>query len=124
MEVTLVCVSPDVEPLDMQRVMGVPATRTWRRGDRIGRGTLVFQHYGWQLDSGLSPSATLGEHVEALLAQCSQEALRAVVALGCELELAGTVYIRRETPVLSLTHRQLLLLGEYRIDLDLDLLPG
>lgn len=123
LQVALVCLSPHLEPAAIEQAIGVPASRTWKRGERIGRGTQVRQQNAWILDSDLPSSAALADHVGAILARCSGAALRSAAALGCELELAGVIYFRREAPVLSLTHQQLLVLGECKINLDLDLLP-
>lgn len=56
----------DLDTHVLTRQLGIQPTRTWRKGEQVGKWPLKSKVNGWELDSGSHETALLQQHLMSL----------------------------------------------------------
>ena len=114
-------ISGEFDPLDISRLVGILPSRSWRKGEINPRTGAEYNFSRWSLDSRLSLSASLEEHVRDVLQQLQDHA-KAFAAVSNEhggmLQLVG--YFQGGYPGFGLNKADISALAALELELDFD----
>ena len=103
--------------------VGLQPTRSWSVGSRRNTSSIIEQDNGWQLDSTLSPSSPIEEHLTLLLQKTKTAASR-IAELSdsgsAEVEVLCAIYAQT-VPALYVEKDIVLGVANLRANLDFDL---
>lgn len=119
--VRLKVLSPDRTPDQITATFGLSCDSCWRIGDERAHTTIKEKTNGWVLGSGLSKTASLEEHIDALLAvlDARADSVRSIAATS-EVVLSCVVYADTP-PALYFDQRVIQRLARLGANLDVDL---
>ena len=120
--VRLKVVSTAQTPELITKVVGIPCERGWHIGDTRPNTIIKEKNHGWELGSGLPRSASLEEHIGALMSVLEPKAERIKsLAPVAQIELSCVIYFDDATPALWFHPTLIAALERLGASLDIDL---
>jgi hypothetical protein len=111
-------------PDEISRALGVPPSRTWLRGDKVGPTIMLRDSNGWQLCSAKSAEVEPEQHVLQLLHQLPDDITHLLrqVSPVFRVEVSCVLYLRGGTPPLGFAAATLRRIADMNANLDLDII--
>ena len=108
---------------EITRIVKTTPTKTWVRGEPVmPPATNLRKENGWQLDAGADPDhASVQESIESILHRLPDPLALTRLPSGTYVEMICVVYTYDVRPFLHLTSEILEKMGQYGIDLDVDI---
>lgn len=111
------CLVPD----DITQAIGINPTRTWRKGDRVGKWPVTAKVSGWELQSGLNKDAAVASHLAALRAKVSSaEGIIRTLSRSWDATLNCVVYAEGYGHEALVPNEHLRWIADYGLQLNLD----
>ncbi len=119
--VRLKITSVHITPEEITEKLGISCDNSWRLGDKRKKTIIEEKENGWVLDSGLSRSASLENHIDVLLKRLSPHAVTIrLLSQKSKVELSCVCYAATP-PALNFSSGIIKRLDELGASLDIDL---
>jgi hypothetical protein len=107
----------------ISKTLGVTATDSWRRGERVNPRVINVRHEnGWAVHSPAdAATSTLESSVAALLSQFSDPDAFQRLPAGSRAQVTCVIYAYKERPIVFLPASLIRRIGEFGADLDIDI---
>jgi hypothetical protein len=112
--------SDDKTPEQLSAALGIPADRSWRKGERRSEVSPISKEHGYEFRAGPPDGASLEEQVSIVLARTEAAAERIGAMQGVSVELSCAVYSER-VPAIHFTSSMIEKLHRLRAAIDVDL---